>query len=170
MTRKWIGSILIIAGCGSIGFSMASLHRKNERLLRQLIQILHYMQWELQYRITPLPELCKSAALETPMPLRDVFLRLSEELTKQDSTDATSCMTKVLAIRQDLPENIRFLLRELGATLGHFDLSGQLDGLAAVHALCIKKLEELECNRDVRLRGYETLGICAGAALAILLN
>lgn len=170
MTPKGIGSILTIAGCGGIGFAMASAHRKNEKLLRQLAQILHRMEWELQYRTTPLPELCRSAVFEIPKPLRDVFLCLSEELTKQDSPDAASCMAVVLGKRQDLPSNIQFLLQELGSTLGRFDLAGQLDGLAAVRALCVKKLEELESNRDFRLRGYETLGICAGAALAILLN
>ncbi len=170
MTQKWIGSVLIIAGCGGIGFSMASFHRKNEKLLRQLIRILHYMQWELQYRVTPLPELCQAAAMESTNPFRDIFLCLSQELEKQDCSDATSCMEIVMAKGQELPETIRYLLRELGYTLGHFDLSGQLDGLEAVRLLCQKKLEELEFNRDVRLRGYETLGICAGAALAIILN
>ena len=170
MTRKWLGSILIIAGCGGMGFSKASAHRKKEKLLRQLIHILHYMEWELQYRVTPLPELCKAAAMEGQQALRDVFLCLSKELTKHTSADAADCMRNALCASPELPENIRYLLRELGATLGQFDLSGQLSGLAAVRSLCVKELKELESNRDIRLRGYETLGICVGAALAILLN
>ena len=56
----------------------------------------------------------------------------------------------------------------LGASLGRFDLQGQLQGIESVRAQCRKDLAELEDNRDQRLRSYQTLGLCAGCALAIL--
>ena len=56
----------------------------------------------------------------------------------------------------------------LGTSLGRFDLTGQLNGLEQVRSHCRRELEALAGNRDQRVRGYQTLGICAGAALAIL--
>lgn len=168
MNFKWIGAILVIAGCGGFGFSMAAAHRKNEKLLRQLISVLNLMEWELQYRLTSLPELCRMAAKDVRGQLREVFLFLAEELEQQISPDAACCMTAALARSSDLPRNARQILRELGTSLGQFDLPGQLSGLDAVRSSCCKELEEMEKNRDSRLRGYETLGLCAGAALVIL--
>jgi hypothetical protein len=56
----------------------------------------------------------------------------------------------------------------LGTSLGRYDLQGQLNGIESVRIRCRSDLEELERNRDVRLRSYQRLGLCAGCALAIL--
>ena len=56
----------------------------------------------------------------------------------------------------------------MGSSLGRFDLEGQLQGLESVRIYCREQLDELSKDRDVRLRSYQTLGLCAGAALAIL--
>ena len=52
--------------------------------------------------------------------------------------------------------------------IGRFDLEGQLQGLESVRVYCRDQLDNLAKDRDVRLRSYQTLGLCAGAALAIL--
>lgn len=168
MNAKWIGAILVIAGCGGFGFSMAANHKRQEKMLCQLIRILRYMECELQYRLTPLPDLCRQAGKEARGALRDVFLNLSRELDWQVSPDACSCMSAAIKKTNDLPVNLRKLLLQLGHTLGRFDLPGQLRGLQAVTVSCEDELKKLENNRDVRLRSYQTLGLCAGAALAIL--
>ena len=158
----------MIVACGGTGFSLAAGHKKTEDMLRQLISALNYMECELQYRLTPLPELCRQAAGETKGALRQVFMRLAMELEQQVSPDAASCMGAALAQVQELPRSIRGILKELGRSLGHFDLPGQMKGLESVRAACRRELDGLEKNRDVRLRSYQTLGLCAGAALAIL--
>jgi hypothetical protein len=52
--------------------------------------------------------------------------------------------------------------------MGKFDIDGQINGLEAVRSLCRRMLDELTSGREVRLRNYQTLGLCAGAALVIL--
>lgn len=168
MSYKWIGAILVIVGCGGFGFSIASGCRREERLLRQLIQALQYMEWELQYRLTPLPELCRQAGKEASGLLRDIFLTLARELDWQASPDVSSCMSAALKRNRDLPRNLKKIFFQLGRSLGRFDLQGQLQGLEAVRTACEGELAALNKNRDVRLRSYQTLGLCAGAALAIL--
>lgn len=168
MSYKWMGAILIIAGCGGFGCSLALGHKREEKLLRQLARILRYMECELQYRLTPLPELCRQAGKEVSGILRDVFSNLARELDWQGEPDVSCCMAASIKKSPDLPPRLRKLLVRLGHTLGRFDLPGQLRGLQAVEAACDEALNELKTNRDVRLRSYQTLGLCAGAALAIL--
>ena len=69
---------------------------------------------------------------------------------------------------QSFPRLRRMLLL-LGHSLGRFDLSGQLKGLASVRERCGQELQALRSDRDSRLRSFRVLGLCAGAALVILL-
>lgn len=168
MNSKWIGAAFVIISCGGFGFGIAGSYRRRERLLRQLLEVLKNMEAELQYRLTPLPELARKAAGDTRGVLRDVFLNLARELDWQAEPDAGSCMRAAMDQCHDLPAPLRRPLGQLGQTLGRYDLSGQLQGLKSVQDSCCRELKRLERNRDVRLRSYQTLGLCAGAALAIL--
>lgn len=168
MMIKLIGAVLIIAGCGGIGFRIAATHRLEERNLRQLIGILDYMECELQYRLTPLPELCRQASKEFTGSLGKVFAELCLEMEAQVSPDLDVCMSVVLAKATKLTALTREALSLLGRSVGRFDMEGQLKGLESVRQDCRRQLEALSFNRDARLRSYQTLSICAGAALAIL--
>lgn len=168
MNYKWMGAVLVVAGCGGFGFSIAASHRRKAKLLRQLIRALGYMECELQYRLTPLPELCRLTAKEVTGILRDVFLNLARELDWQISPDAGSCMSAAVRKSPDLPVNLKEHLLNLGHTLGKFDLEGQLQGLQAVRSACEEDLKLLDMDGENRLRSYQTLGLCAGTALAIL--
>lgn len=168
MNIKWIGAILIIFGCGMVGFSMAASYRREEKNLRQLIGALDYMACELQYRLTPLPELCRAAGSENTGCVRQILTNLASELDSQISPDVASCMNAAMAVTEDVPKRVREAFQIMGASLGRFDMDGQLRGLEAVRSFCRRELEGMSANRDNRLRSYQTLGICAGAALAIL--
>jgi stage III sporulation protein AB len=168
MSIKLIGAVLIITGCGGVGFSMAAAHRREENALRQLIGALDYMGCELQYHLTPLPDLCRAAAIQSGGCIRSVLQCLSEELESQIAPDVVSCMNAAIAKTSKLPRQVKKNLEVLGLSLGRFDLQGQLKGLEAARHQCRRDLDELSKDRDVRLRSYQTLGLCAGSALAIL--
>ncbi len=168
MSLKVMGIIMVIAGCGSVGFRIAANHRLQERLLRQMIGILDFMECELQYRLTPLPELCRQVVQQFRSPLGTVFSEFAKELDMQVTPDVACCMSAALNKTKALPESIDRELVLLGQSIGHFDLNGQLKGLEAVRQDCKRNLDMLSTNRDQRLRSYQTLGLCAGAALAIL--
>ena len=168
MGIKWMGALLIMSGCASVGFAMAGTYRREERMLRQLTAALDYMACELQYRMTPLPELCSQAAGEYSGSVGQVLGRLSWELSRRSSPDVEGCMKTALAEVGSIPGKTREAFRILGASLGRFDLDGQLKGLENVRSCCRRELDRLSCDREERLRSYQTLGICTGAALAIL--
>ena len=75
------------------------------------------------------------------------------------------------AIQDPVPSFPRLhrLLLQLGHSLGRFDLSGQLSELTALREQCDEEIRELRLDRSERLKSYRVLGLCAGAALVILL-
>ena len=168
MGLKVIGSMLIIAGCGGFGFSVAAGFRREETALRQLIGALDYMQCELQYRMTPLPDLCRQAGREHPNQIGSILAELSTAMESQLSPEVSACVDGILRKHTSLPKRAARAFGLLGSTLGRFDAEGQLQGLETVRAFCRGELEEMAHNRDNRLRSYQTLGLCTGAALAIL--
>ena len=168
MGYRWIGAALLVAGCGGVGFRMASVEGKALKELRWLIRVLSYMENELRYRLTPLPQLCAGAGKCAGGEIGTVFSRLASELESQISPDAACCMTASLSACPRLSPQAEEVLTSLGNVLGHFDLSGQLNGLEAVRQDCQRMAEDLERDRPQRLRTYRTLGLCAGAALVIL--
>lgn len=160
--------MLIIGSCGTLGFAMAASQRREEASLRQMIQVLEYMQCELEYRLTPLPELCRKACYEKKGWVCQVLIKLSEELECQISPDVSSCMYAALLTCPEIPGSIKKAFQLLGTTLGNFDVQGQIHGLESVRDYCKREVEEMSSGREHRLRSYQTLGLCAGAALAIL--
>lgn len=166
---KWLGALLIIGGGGMFGFSLAAAHKREEKALLSLISALDYMQCELQYRQAPLPELCRLAGSQNKNHIGQVLLMLARELECQISPDVECCMEAALQSDFNLPSRSRIAFETLGQSLGRFDLDGQVQGLESVRAFCRAELEKLGKDRDVRLRSYQTLGLCAGAALAILM-
>ena len=169
MGYKWIGAVLIIASCSGWGFAIAAGKRREEQLLLQLMELLLFMERDLRYRLTPLPELCRMAAGESTGILSAVFINLFRELSWRKQPDAGSCMYAAIQRSGEIPAKVRRLLVQLGHTLGRFDLAGQLQGIQSVQKRCEDTLENIRKHRDEQLRSYQTLGICAGAALAIIL-
>lgn len=168
MSSKWIGALLIIAGCGGCGFSAAAASRRQTHMLQELLRAVRLMECELQFKLTALPDLCRQAGKDTSGAVREVFINLARELDWQAEPDVRSCMAEAVEKSRVLPKRIRHLFLQLGGSLGRFDLSGQLKELEHIRATCQQELQEAVQDQENRLRSYRTLGICAGAALAII--
>lgn len=169
MSYKWIGAALIVGSCGGFGISLAIHQKREEAMLSQLCRIIDEMLWELPFQLTPLPELIRHTAGKTKGILGTVFLTLAEQLDRQVLPDVLSCMEAGLQDTVLTFPRLRRTLLLLGQSLGRFDLSGQLKGLTSVRERCSQELQELQSDRDTRLRSYRILSLCAGAALVILL-
>ncbi len=168
MSIKIIGAILVIVGCGTVGFMIAAAFRREEQTLKKLICALDYMACELQYKLPSLPQLCRQTAAECDRLLCEVFLSLAKELEDQISPDVNRCMQAVISKQRDIPPRTKQMLSLLGSTMGRFDLEGQLKSLDAVRRECRRELETFTDAKKANNRSYQTLGLCAGAALAIL--
>lgn len=168
MNYKFFGAVCVIAACGGFGFLMAAQHMQRIHLLRELISALDYMECELQYRSTALPELCFQTAQQSRGKIKALLQFLSEELEAQISPNVSLCIAIALERCGELPDVIKNMCGYLGNSLGKFDLMGQLKGLDETRLVCRNQLETLLRNKDIRTHSYQTLGLCAGAAIAIL--
>lgn len=165
---KWIGAVMVFLACGGFGFSMAASYRKEIAVLRQIEHMTNLMESELIYRLTPLPELCRKVGKAVGGITRRVLESLAQELEYQIRPDVSSCMYSALNHVNAIPRSAERIYTRLGMSLGEYDLTGQLQGLASVRQNCTCILQSLNENREQRIRGYQTLGLCAGLALVIL--
>lgn len=168
MNYQIIGAACVISACGGFGFILAAHHVQCIQLVRQLIGALDYMACELQYRSTALPQLCRDTALQCKGRIKLLFTFLSDELELQISPNVSYCMEAAIERSGDFPKCVQQIFHMLGQSFGNFDLSGQLKGLEAARKECRELLQTLLVNKDTRVRSYQTLGLCAGAAIAIL--
>ncbi len=169
MWIRWIGAVLVLLGGGGFGFSVAQQQRREERLLEQLYRALEFMENELSCNLTPLPTLCALAAAQAGGEICAIFSKLSDALLCNSAADARSCMDAALREVPPPAQSLRDALSYLGQSLGRFDLRGQLSGFSATKQLCARRLAALREDQQTRLRSYRILGLCGGAALAILL-
>ena len=171
MKFKFIGAVLTVLACGGVGLRVALTHKKEVSTLKQLICAIEYMACEIQYRLTPLPQLCRQAALQCSGVVNTIFSAFANELDKQITANSELCMKSALNQLEkhfDVPNCTREGMLLLGHCLGRFDLTGQLKDLEHVRQECLEKLAKLSQNQDARLRTYQTLSLCAGAALVII--
>ena len=168
MTVKIIGALLIVFSCSAFGFIMVYNHRSEVFALEQLVTALDYMQSELNYNLTPLPELCRKTASVTKGVVQKLFQTLFSELENRISPNTEQCMRVALHCVKNVPEITKACFERLSLTLGKFELEGQERSLRALRIECREKLANCKNNQDARMRSYQTLGICAGVALAII--
>lgn len=168
MSLKIIGATCIFAACGACGFAMAAQHMGKIRRLQNLLSAVDYMECELQCRCTPLPQLCRQAGHQSRGKVQQILIMLADELDAQISPNVQRCMASVMDRVGDLEKPLTEALTEFGRNLGKFDLSGQMQGLHNTRIFCEEMLQRLMMNKDSRLRSYQTLGLCAGAAIVIL--
>ena len=168
MLCKWIGAILILTGCGTCGIYLAGTIRQEERMLRELTRLLQLIESELEYRLTPVPELLDCAQRDTKGVFQRMFSEMKRELERKISPNVFQCMQSVINRYPSIPEKVRHHLLHLSRSLGRYDLEGQLRGLRAIGAACNEELTFLRNSRENRIRSYCTLGFCSGTALVIL--
>ena len=168
MNFKLIGAIFIISGFGCAGFVAVLTHKKTVRLMQRLISIFEYMECELAYRMTPLPELFRKIPGESDV-VKRYFNVLANELEGQVSPDVACCAIAALTQVQDLPDLVQKCILVFSQNTGCFDIDGQLKGIASARENCVSSLGIYTKNQDIRLRNYQALALCAGATVVILL-
>lgn len=168
---KLLGVLFIVISASSVGWSLAVSVRKRCQVLGQLLSGLRYLKSELSFHNTPLPQAFSSLAEDAMGSVKGYFSLIASEMEQKCWLTPMTAMELASALLTELPpgDPARQVLRELGSGLGKFDLDSQLQEIDAA----LWRLEELRKQADeertLRCRTYQTLGICAGLALAILL-
>ncbi len=169
MMLRIYGAIFIVLGCGGISLMAVNCIKNEVSMIKQFISALEYMICDLEFRHTPLSELFRKASDICNGTLKKLFAEVAMRMELQQYPNAAECMKVAIANYTELPKQIRRELEHLSQSLGIFDLQGQIDSLEAVKGESLWLLKQYSQNLDVRLRSYRALGICLGAAIAILL-
>ena len=163
---KWVGAIMVILGSGAGSFALVRSHRREEKALLQLRQIIERFERELSFGELPLSQLLRQVE---PVGVGKVFAALANLLEENRYTQVADAMQEALKDDEPMPPRVEALLNLLSSSLGRYDLDGQLQSLSAVKAECTAQLTAHCENQEAKLRNYRTIGICAGLVLAILL-
>ena len=102
MYIKIFGAILVLIGCGGYGIMMATFHRREVAALHQLVHVMDLMTSELEYKMTPLPELCRFGADQSKGAIKAFFHGLADAMDKQISPDVGCCTITVLKNIQNM--------------------------------------------------------------------
>lgn len=168
MILRIIGAIMILVGCGYAGFLLAASYRKETDSLTSFIEMLNYFECELQYRSPPISDMFSDFS-ETRKDLMGRFSKtLAVEIESQVCPNVKECVRAALQKHENMPKETACFLIKFGTTLGKFNADGQLLEIRSLKSVVQQKLEFLLSNQDWKTRNYKTLGLCAGAAIAIL--
>lgn len=168
---RFAGIILIVASAGTVGFRYARGLRRRCRFLRQLMDALQLLKNEIAVCATPLPQAFALMAVAADGPLEQLFTAAARAMDRSHWTTPLMAVQEALAQTPELPESdpAAQTLVDLAARLGRYDTDSQLQGIDMAVLRLTELLRQAEIERSTRSKTYQTLGICAGLALAILL-
>ncbi len=168
---KLLGSLLLMVGAAGLGFGAAAQLQHRVTGLRALVGALEQMERELEFRLTPMPELMARLAREVQPPARYLFSYCREHLDELGARRFGQLWRNALEENADLALTAqeRQIMDGLGDVLGRYDGEGQREALRSAVSQLGECLRRAEGDRDRLGRVYATLGVGAGAMLVILL-
>lgn len=166
-----LGAVLILCGSAGFGFRAARQLKRTISQLQMLDTAMHLMDCELSFVSPPLPRLLRTVSKDTQGPVSQLFSNYAKVISDPQTKDTEAAMRKAMEMTKhlSLPPGTVFSLLEFSQTLGRYDLNGQLSAIASVRRRLSPQLDRLKEEQKDRCRTYQTLGICAGLAVVILI-
>ena len=164
---RLLGAALVTLSASLVGFGFARGVRRQCAQLEGLLWALDFMQSELSSRLTPLPQLFSALSA-----CRQKDVALFFEAAGRALSVPPGCTVPVSFKRgfQASPgQEAVQTLYGLSMGLGRFDLESQLAAIERAKGSITSVLLQLQAQKRARCRSYETIGICAGLALAVIL-
>ena len=164
---KFAGVAFIVLSAGSVGFQMAAMLRKKCDLLSRFLTALQLLKNEITVCGTPLPQAFALMAAANDGVLERLFDVAAKEMDKNRWTKPYDAVSRALETIQE--PLIGDVLLPLAKSLGKYDLDAQVQGIETARLQAEQLLRETEQERKIKSGTYQTLGVCTGLAVAILL-
>lgn len=171
MNEKILGAAFIIAIATAGGFLVARRFSGRTREIRQLENLILYIETEILYGATPLTLIMERVALREKGPLADIFHQIAERMNERGPAFRVIWEEEM---RKGWPktylqkEELKIML-QLGASLGISDRTDQQNHLR----LALTHLKEEESKAQEEQAKYEklsrTLGFLIGLFIVILM-
>lgn len=167
---RWIGFVLVVSGAAAAGISMAAAVRRSGEFYRQAQMALLHMKAEIEFKLTPLAEICGQLAVSCRQPLAGIFGAVETSLHLAPGRPCGVQMRRALQQKGlSMPEELKKTLTELFDTLGKQDVYAQLRAIDMAERRLQSALDELQREKKDRCRSYRVIGVCAGLAVAVIL-
>lgn len=149
---------------------MAGNVHKTQKVYRDALRATSFMKSEIECYLTPLHDIYEQLSHILPKPLGALFRVLNEHARRSLGLQPAVHFTRARhQMKPMLPQELTQIFAEM------FDLLGRQDAVAQIRAISMaeERLNEallrISSEKKERCRTYETIGICAGIALVIIL-
>ena len=168
---KLIGLSLILAASGAAGAGLAGTVRRQQAQTLALIDALLRIRHELQYRLTPLPDIFAMLSDSRSSEIGAFFSCFASELSNARTCTIGYACRRALSLTHGLciTRSARGTLMSLFESLGKYDLEGNIQVLDLALSRLREEARSLQAGAAARCRTYVTLGVCTGLAVAVIL-
>lgn len=165
------GAALVIFSASLAGFGLARSVRTVCAQLEGLIWALDFMKSEMSARLTPLPQLFSMLGACREKSVAAFFTEAGRALSAPPGCTVPVSFKRGAQNASALcvPGECMQSLYALSMSLGRFELESQLAAIERAKAEMTAALLRLQAEKRARCRSYETIGVCAGLALAVIL-
>ena len=168
---KLIGLSLILTASSAMGLGLARTVRRQQAQTLAFIDAVLRIRHELQYRLTPLPDVFLALQESREAAVAAFFSGLAGSLSAADTCTVGYACRQALRRTEGLciPAGVRTTLMSLFDTLGKYDLDGNLQALDLALGRLREEARQLQGSAAARCKTYVTLGVCTGLAVAVIL-
>lgn len=164
--------IIIFLSCTYIGFYYGENFKKRSKQLNTILKSILFLNNEVIYANTPLPEALKYISLKVEAPINSVLSGVSDKLLKGESTSVYEAFENEYRNNKsefNLIEEDKRIVKDFLRSLGESGVYGQdkLFNLTIENMkLNCKSAEEL-AKKNIKM--YRAIGMCIGAMISIFL-
>lgn len=169
---KIISILIIFLACTYIGFYYGENFKKRNSQLNEILKGILLLNNEVMYTNTPLPEALRYVALKVDYPLRNLLLKVSENLVKGESKSVYEAFNEEYKKEKHnfkIIDEDKRVISDFLKSLGESGVYGQdkIFNLAIENIKVNCKASELIASKNTKM--YRVLGVCIGAMLSLFL-
>ena len=164
---KILGISFITLSSAVVGFQMAAMLRKRCALMRELDDLLQLLEQEIGTCGTLLPHAFALLSAATDGIWETVFSGIAKEMDK--NRWATPHEAAQIVLNQVHDRDISEIMLPMMKKMGKYNIEAQTQGIESARLQLRMLLQELEQEQKMKSKTFQTLGICTGLAVAILL-
>lgn len=167
---KWIGFLLVLAGTGGVGLSLAGEYNMRIQTLRRIRDMMHYINDLILYEYASLPEAFAKTSQRMEAPFSDFLAKVAVQLEEFSGEDVSFLWKNNAQMLKDIMKKKDFAeFTECMKQTGFSDAKGQSQALKAYEQRLELLLHRLTEEKEEKCRLYRTLGIMSGVFVCILL-
>lgn len=167
---KGVSAVGIILICTYLGLSQSNRLKKRTVMLRQIIAFLQYIEVEIKYNLTSIPEIIQKGLNNMNEPLKTLLVKLNKaiknnNLLEEDEKAISKCINETDIL---LAEDKRVLI-DIFNNLGKSDMDNQMSHIAGAIKMLELEINEADVNFMKLGKMYKTIGVLSGLMIVIVI-